>query len=166
MVGFDREKFGNLLHFIISECGYKSNVGKTVLYKLLYFSDFDFYEIYEKKMSGESYRKIENGPAPVHFYEAKNELIRENKIEEVEGQAYTPFKYTSLKTPNMTSFTESEIEIVRDVIERYSDMRAVEISRHSHKDVPYKVTNCKEIIKYDFVFYRNKEFSVRDYDAE
>jgi len=166
MAEFNEEKFKNLLHFIISECGHKSNVGKTVLFKLLYFSDFDFYEIYEEKMTGESYRKIENGPAPTHFDDAKDELIIEGLIEENESTGpYVPIKYTPLETPDMSSFTEKEIKVIRDVIRRYSDMRAGKISRHSHKDVPYIVTKCKDIIDYEFVFYRDEDFSVRDYDA-
>jgi hypothetical protein len=166
MAEFDLEKFKDLLHFIIDACGDKPNVGKTVLYKLLYFSDFDFYEIYETKMTGESYRKIDNGPAPVDFDSAKNELIRESRIDEMESQQFTPYRYNSLETPDMSSFTEEELELVKDVIDRYSDMRAGQISKFSHRDVPYKVTKCKEIIDYDYVFYRTKEFSLRDYDAE
>lgn len=167
MSGFDMDKFENLLHFIIDECGYKPNVGKTVLFKLLYFSDFDFYEIYETKLTGESYRKIENGPAPIDFDKAKNVLIREGKIEEIDHQIpFTPFRYNSLKSPDISSFNKEEIEVILDVINRYSDMRAGEISQFSHQDVPYIVTKCKDIIDYDFVFYRYKKHSVREYDAE
>ena len=40
---------------------------KKVLYKLLYFNDFNYYELHEVKMTGENYSKLEHGPAPRHF---------------------------------------------------------------------------------------------------
>ena len=49
------------------------------MYKLLYFSDFDFYELYETKMTGETYKKLQRGPAPDNFDLAIIELEK-NKI--------------------------------------------------------------------------------------
>ncbi|MBC7614613.1 MAG: helix-turn-helix transcriptional regulator, partial [Pedobacter sp.] len=37
-------KFKNVLLYILERCAGKPNVGETVLYKLLYFSDFNYYE--------------------------------------------------------------------------------------------------------------------------
>ena len=34
----------NLILYILGKCGQRPNIGKTVLNKLLYFSDFNFYE--------------------------------------------------------------------------------------------------------------------------
>lgn len=42
------DKFKNILLYILSQCAGKPNVGETVLYKLLYFSDFNYYELYEE----------------------------------------------------------------------------------------------------------------------
>ena len=36
-------KFKNILLYILEKCAGKPNVGETVLYKLLYFSDFNYY---------------------------------------------------------------------------------------------------------------------------
>ena len=44
---FDKEKFKCLLSYIINRCENKKNVGKTVICKLLYFSDFNYYEKFE-----------------------------------------------------------------------------------------------------------------------
>jgi len=38
------EKFKEVLLYILNKVGSKPNIGETVLYKLLYFIDFDFYE--------------------------------------------------------------------------------------------------------------------------
>ena len=39
-IEFNLGKYKAVIHYIISKCGFKDNVGRTVLYKLLYFSDF------------------------------------------------------------------------------------------------------------------------------
>jgi len=45
-------------------------------------------------------------------------------------------------------------------------MNAAQISRFSHKDMPWRATGDKEIINYELVFYRTPEFSVRKYSDE
>ena len=55
-------KFKNVLLYILERCAGKPNVGETVLYKLLYFSDFNYYELYEEHLTGAKYRKLPYGP--------------------------------------------------------------------------------------------------------
>lgn len=50
------------------------------MYKLLYFSDFNFYELYEISLTGEKYMHKPNGPIPKNFIECKDEFITEQKI--------------------------------------------------------------------------------------
>ena len=53
-----------MLLYILERCAGKPNVGETVLYKLLYFSDFNYYELYEEHLTGAKYRKLLYGPVP------------------------------------------------------------------------------------------------------
>ena len=55
------DKFKQVLHYVIHKTGSIENVGKTVLFKILYFTDFNYYEMFEEKLTGESYRKIPRG---------------------------------------------------------------------------------------------------------
>src|SRR5690606_8991037 len=57
-------KFKNVLLYILERCSGKPNVGETVLNKLLYFSDFNYYELYEEHLTGARYRKLPYGPVP------------------------------------------------------------------------------------------------------
>nr|HUM33887.1 helix-turn-helix domain-containing protein [Candidatus Saccharicenans sp.] len=52
---FNQEMFKQVLLYILNKCGGKPNVGKTVLYKLLYFCDFNYYEKYEEPLTGAAY---------------------------------------------------------------------------------------------------------------
>jgi len=51
------EKFLQVLLYILNKVGGKPNVGMTVLYKLLYFIDFDYYEKYKEQLMGLTYIK-------------------------------------------------------------------------------------------------------------
>ena len=53
------------------------------LFKLLYFSDFDNYEIYEKSISGETYIRKRMRPVPSHFTSAIDELIDANIMKNI-----------------------------------------------------------------------------------
>ena len=61
------EKFKQILIYILNKVGAKPNVGMTVLYKLLYFIDFDYYEKYETQCIGLTYIKNTYGPTPREF---------------------------------------------------------------------------------------------------
>ena len=44
-------KFKNVLLYILEKCAGKPKVGETVVNKLLYFSDFNYYEVYEEHLT-------------------------------------------------------------------------------------------------------------------
>lgn len=46
----------------------------------MYFSDFDYYELYEESLTGETYIKIEKSPTPSHFDQNIKELELKGKI--------------------------------------------------------------------------------------
>lgn len=60
-------KFKQVLLYILNKVGAKPNVGQTVIYKLLYFIDFDYYELFEEQLMGLTYIKDTYGPTPVDF---------------------------------------------------------------------------------------------------
>jgi len=163
---FNKEKFKQVLHYIIASCGHTDNVGKTVLFKLPYFSDFNYYELYEEKMTGETYIHIPRGPAPRHFDEITVELEAEGKISHFETKYYgrNQNKYVSLSEPDTSLLSEQELKVIKDVLEKCAQMNATEISELSHKDMPYKATKEGCEIDYDLVFYRDAITSIRKYD--
>lgn len=167
-IEYNKEKFKQVLHYIIQKCGSLENVGKTVLYKILYFSDFDYYELYEEKLTGELYSRLELGPAPIHFDEVVKELGEEGKIKQftVMRGDFEQQKFQSLIEPSTDLLDEKELQLIKDNIDRYSRMNARRISAFSHGDMPYKATEDGEIINYEKVFYRDSLFSVREYEED
>lgn len=164
---FNKRKFIEVLHYIINKTSSSaySNVGKTVLYKLLYFNDFNFYERTETMMTGETYSKLPHGPAPRHFNAVINEMEKMGLIETraVNYHGMEQMKYISLVKPEPSLLTRDEIANINDTLKKYGKMNAREIETHSHKDTPWAVAEDNQNLDYELVFYRTKEMAVREY---
>src|ERR1035437_1057875 len=80
--------FKNVLLYILERCAGKPNLGETVLYKLLYFSDFNYYELYEEHLSGARYRKLPYGPVPLSFEKIVNSMIEKGEIKKIKTEYF------------------------------------------------------------------------------
>lgn len=168
MPKFNREKFKQVLLYILEKCGAKANVGETVIYKLLYFIDFNFYELYEEYLTGATYRKISYGPAPCEIKDVIREMIKNKQLKKVVTDYFEKpqKKYLPLIEPDLGILNAQEKEIIDKVIDNLSSMNASTITDYSHHDIPWEVTQDKKIINYDTVFYRKPPYSVRSYPEE
>ncbi len=162
------QKFKEVLLYILNKVGAKENIGETVIYKLLYFIDFDFYEKYEEQLVGATYIKNKYGPTPVEFVKIVEKMIDGKEIEKVKSEyfSFPQTKYLPRRKPDLTKLKANEIEVIEDVLNRLSDMNASQISAYSHNDVPWMTTQDGEAIEYESVFYRTPPYSVRAYAEE
>jgi len=161
------QKFKEVLLYILDKVGSKQNIGETVIYKLLYFIDFDYYEKYEEQLIGAQYQKNKYGPTPVEFAKIAERMIDDREIEKVKSK-YFDFpqtKYLPLRKSDLSKLNAAELHTIEDVLNRLSDMNAAQISEYSHNDVPWRTTKDGEIIEYEAVFYRTIPYSVRVYDS-
>jgi len=161
------DKFSNVLLYILERCAGKPNVGGTLIYKMLYFSDFNFYELYEEHFTGAKYHKLPYGPVPQNVQSIINKMVSEDKSIKRIKTDYHNFKqtrYIPLKKTNLQELKASEKEILDRVIDQFSDWSASAISEYSHKDIPWLVTKEGEEIDYELALYRESPFSVRNYD--
>lgn len=156
-------KFKETLLYVLTRVGGKPNVGETVLYKLLYFIDFDHYERHEEQFIGATYVKREYGPAPVEFQEIARAMMAENELQACEADYYglRQKRYLALRDPDLSVLDGREIQTMEEVICRLSDMNASKIADYSHKDIPWLVAEEGDILDYESVFYRTPEYSVR-----
>ena len=160
------EKLKEILLYILNKVGSKPNVGETVIYKLLYFIDFDFYEKYEEQLVGATYIKNNYGPTPLEFQKVveqmtDRELVRVNST----YFSFPQTKYLPLRKPDLTKLRANEIEVIDSVLNRLSDMNASQISEYSHDDVPWLTAEDGGIIEYESAFYRVAPYSVREYEG-
>jgi transcriptional regulator with XRE-family HTH domain len=162
------EKFKNALLYITQKIGALPNVGQTVLYKILYFCDFDYYEKYEEQLIGATYIKNHFGPTPREFSAIVKEMIKEEKIEEITTKFFDKDqkKYIPVVAPDLSVFSGRELQHIDEEIARLGHKTAKELSDFSHKDVPWISTVIGKEIPYEAVFYRTKETSVRTYEKD
>lgn len=163
------DKFKEILIYILSKVGSKPNVGESVIYKLLYFIDFNYYEKYEDQLIGATYIKNRYGPTPTEFTKIVEDMEGKDltKVQDSYFQ-YPQTKYLPLRAPDMAKINVNgnEQKLIDDVLNTLSDMNAAQISDYSHSDVPWQTTDDGEAIDYESVFYRTPPYSVRDYSDE
>ncbi len=159
-------KFKEVLLYIIAKVGAKPNVGETVIYKLLYFMDFDYYERYEEQLIGATYKKNKYGPTPIEFHKVTSQMMEANEIVKIPDKYfnYPQTKYLPLRNPDLAQLSAREKDVIDHVLDRLSDMNAGQISEYSHNDVPWLTTDEGAIISYEAVFYRTPAYSVRNND--
>lgn len=161
-------KFKNVLLYLLERCAGKPNVGETVLYKLLYFSDFNYYERYEEHLTGASYRKLPYGPVPQKIDTIIRQMLDAKQIQRIKTayHGYPQTRYLPLIKANLTQLKASEKEVIDRVIEQMSEWSAAAISNYSHKDMPWLASKEGEEINYELAFYRETPYSVRNYGDE
>lgn len=164
------EKFRQILIHILRKCGGKPNVGMTVIYKILYFIDFDYYEKHEEQIMGLVYLKNTHGPTPYYFDELIKEMKDKGIIEELKSKFYiypqTKYIINPRIEPDLSILNGREIEHIDWEIARLSDLTASMLSELSHRDVPWISAEEGKPLDYEAVFYRTKDTSVREYDAD
>jgi len=161
-------KFKNVLLYILERCAGKPNVGETVLYKLLYFCDFNYYELYEEHLTGATYRKLPYGPVPQKLDTIIGQMIEKGQLQRVktEYRGYPQTRYLPLEKADLTDLRASEKDVIDRVIEQMSDWSAAMLSNYSHGDKPWKASKDGEDINYELAFYRRPPYSIRVYEDD
>jgi transcriptional regulator with XRE-family HTH domain len=159
-------KFREVLLYILGKVGSRPNIGQTALYKLLYFIDFDYYERFEQQLVGATYMKNTYGPTPVSFAKIVKQMKREGSLVEVKSKYFDldQTKYMPAKEADVSSLSGQELNHIDNELERLAHLSARQLSELSHKDTPWLVAKDKEVLDYEYVFYRPEETSVREYE--
>lgn len=166
----DREKLREVLLYVLSKVGAKPNVGETVLYKLLYFIDFDYYEKTGHSITGLTYVRNHFGPTPAvkDFGSVVEGMKKAEELEIIETKYFKnpQRKYLPLKTASLDRVSAAELQHIDVTLARLSDKTATELSELSHLDTPWRVTKPNEPIKYRFVYYRSDLTAVTEPEDE
>ena len=163
------EKLREVLLYVLEKVGAKPNVGETVLYKLLYFIDFDYYEKTGQSITGLTYVRNHFGPTPTRDFVSVVEGMKANQELEVAETEYfknTQKKYLPLISVELKELSASELQHINETLARLSNKSAAELSELSHYDTPWRVAKQGEKINYRFVFYRSDLTAVTEPEDE
>ena len=164
----DRSKFISLFLYMLEYCAGKPNVSKAVLCKLLYFADFNYYELYEEHLTGGTYLKFDCGPELMDFEIIVNQLIENGFLKKIriETNESTQIRYLPLKKSDLLCMSANEKITVDKVLNQMSDWSEDAILSYTLKDMPLLATKQGDEIDYELTFYRDFPFSVRSYEDE
>lgn len=151
---------------VISYFGEQTELFKTKLNKLLFYSDFLVYQIKGQSMTGLKYRAIHYGPVPSNFEKLYLKLQDDKKIEIAEvgfdngnfGEVIKPLiKFDS------NSFTQIELNVLNAVILRFKGMTSKQIADLSHEELAWKENKDeKNFISYQKYSYGLKAISRKE----
>lgn len=153
----DFRKFSEMVVFFTE----KLEPWKTKMNKLLFYSDFNMYKQSGFSMSGVQYRAIPMGPVPNNFngifeYLANKEELYIYYSNFADGGTGEQFKPNPEKTFNKDLFTESELQILESVAERFKNTSTNEIIDISHKEKAWIENNSeRKLIDYSYSFDLN-----------
>lgn len=162
------EKFRQVLLYVLTQVAGKPNVGETVLHKLLYFIDFDYYEKFDESLTGVTYIRNHHGPTAVDLREILRQMQKRGDVEAVKIKyyEYPQKKHLALAAPDLSVLSAREIKHIDEVLTRLADKNAKEIEAYSHGDLPWLAAKPGRAIDYEAVFYRDAHYSMRSYDDE
>jgi len=158
----NKKKYQNTILYLCQQLGGKIK-GKKKLAKLLYFVDFDFYEKYQKAITGDTYKALPMGPFPVELEEvtremSKKKILNVDSVKEREGYFSTEV-YSCISEPDASLFSQEELKIINRVITKYGHLNGKQLEELSHAEAPYVATKPKEKISYELSFYRGTDFA-------
>jgi DNA-binding XRE family transcriptional regulator/uncharacterized phage-associated protein len=167
---FQPEKFRQVFLYILNKVGARPNIGETVLYKLLYFIDFDYYEKTGHSITGLKYIHNKFGPSPVaDFRSLVNDMQANKELEIVETKYFskTQRKYLPNKRAKLDDLVSGgELQHIDEELERLGYKTAAELSEMSHMDTPWIVAKQGQPIDYRDTFYRTSATAVTEPEDE
>ena len=155
-------KFKQVFLYVLNKVGSKPNVGQTVLHKLMYFIDFDYFEKHGRSITGIIYKKNHHGPT---FDLSLIKSLKDDLSIIPIDKNYKGLKqktYLPTIEPELSVLSGEEIKHIDDVLSKHSNKTAKQIEDYSHGDIPWMVTEKNQSIEYESVFYRDEIYSVRD----
>jgi transcriptional regulator with XRE-family HTH domain len=163
---FDPRKFEEVLLYLTAKVGALPNVGETVLYKLLYFIDTDYYEQFGRSITGLSYVKQKFGPTPKQnqFRKVVESMTKADEIEIAQSDYFKhkQKKYLPHRMANLEVLSGAEVKHIDKEIERLAGKNAHELSELSHQDTPWLATKLGKEIDYQLVMYRTAATQTRE----
>lgn len=136
------ERLANAVLYLLRGCP-TPGPGLTKLMKMLYFSDYFFYQKHLSTITGAKYVALERGPA-VDGYEQAFKQMEDKKflrVLNVPVMGHTTLKqeFQRLGEPDPNAFSADERAVMDEVIRRFAKKSGRELSEMTHLELtPWK----------------------------
>ncbi len=151
MDSFDEAKFRELVLYISEKSAEDPRFGAVKLNKILYYSDFEAYRRLGTPISGATYRKLSEGPAPLEMLPQRQVLIDSGDI----AMEHRPYfagvqqRVVPQRKAKAALFSPAELAIVDETIAALWHMTAREASDFSHRELGWLAAAYGEAIPYE-----------------
>ena len=158
-----RKKYQNAILYLCQKLGGEVR-GKKKLAKLLYFADFDFYEKYQRSITGDMYKAYPKGPLPSALNEIISDLAKKKSLAvdtmKEWGDDYAPTDvFRCIADPDTSVFDTEETKMLDRIAKRYGELNGEQLAELSHAEAPYTAAEPYQEIPYEFTYYRGTDFS-------
>jgi hypothetical protein len=138
--------------------------GATKLNKILFFSDFLAFKKLGRAITGQPYRKLEFGPAPVRLPEIREELIRNGDAaaQDTVIAGNLQHRLVHLRDPKLAEFSGEEIAVVDEIIDLLRSKTATEVSEFSHRFVGWQIAREGQVIPYETVYIVDRPLTEKE----
>lgn len=157
---FNAIKFKELMLYTAEKSQSDNRFGAVKLNKILFFSDFLSYGLTGAPITGATYQKLENGPAPVELKPIARQIVEEKSGFFIKRPwfNYTQTVLVPTRPANRNPFSAEEIDLVDDVIRNLSAYDATETSLLSHqRSAAWQMAEIGEVIPYETVFLSTRK---------
>lgn len=147
---FSKKAFQRFLNLIL-ECvkhgaDEDGKITKTKLAKLVYLCDFASYYKFLKPISGFEYRRLEQGPVAIEFFD----IIDTNEAIGVEKKDKAVLISLS-EQPDDSVFSKKELDLIKAVCKKWKSAKTQEIVEFTHKQTPWMICREREVIPYELI---------------
>ena len=150
------EKFKELLLYISDKNKENPRFGSVVLNKMLYYSDFGWYALTGKSITGDTYIRKDLGPVPKHLLGIREQLINEGMLDKKEVVYFgrNQVRVVPTQTPEPKLLTEPEIQFVDSIIDQIYNLNGQQISEITHRELSWNILSNDEEVPYFTMFLR------------
>jgi hypothetical protein len=168
-----QDKLKNLILLVTEKCtGYRDrHYASTKLNKLLFFSDFLAYRELGRAITGLDYQRLQNGPAPVCMKPILEEMEQRDKSLgwKREWRFFLSREYeyripVAYKDPDLSLFSNEEVELVDRVVREHLHESAAEISNRAYEEFGLRDFKILQKIPYGLALIGKGELSQEDID--
>ncbi len=166
---YNEEKMRQVILYFIHH-GDPETLGKTKLMKLLYYADFDHFELHDEPITGAVYRRLRQGPVATDVFALLGQMAKLGDIDitSINTPSYQREKYKALRPFSPALFSDDEMSTLKAVANRWHTVKMTDIVAASHDDPPWNAVGDNEEIPYYLVYYRNTygELSLSDDEVD
>jgi len=148
---FNDSKFSELVLYVAKRSEDDPRFGAIKLNKILYYADFNAYRILGQPITGATYQKLSEGPAPRQMLGVRSRMLDAGAISIEHRPCFSGVQQRIVprREPDKTLFTREELAIVDEAISALWHMTEREASDFSRRETGWRLARQGEDIPYE-----------------